>query len=443
MDNLSPNMIVPADRKVLREERTTPRRDYWYLPFVFRRPVGLSLASLVGGCDLVDLRLSLYNREMKKPGFNFELLHVDKHCGARLGRLTTPRGVIDLPTFMPVGTCATVKGLTTGLVKSTGAQIILGNTYHLDLRPGSDVVQELGGLQKFMGWEGPMLTDSGGFQLFSLAKLTKITEQGATFRSHIDGSSVELTPERSIQIQEELGSDIAMVLDHVISLPNTAETIRDAMDRTIRWAQRSRDAHSCDRQIQFSIVQGGLDPQLRIECAKRLIELDFPGYAIGGLSVGEPPAEMYQMLDVTCPVLPEEKPRYLMGVGTPKDLIEGVRRGVDMFDCVMPTRNGRNAMAFTDQGHVKIRNAVHERDPRPIQADVETEYSHLSRAYLRHLFKAGEMMGPILLSLHNLAYYQRLMKQAREAIANDCFMDFYTRRMDGWNSNGNQSTQSS
>lgn len=369
---------------------------------------------------------------MNKAGFNFEVLHTDKHCGARLGRLTTPRGVIDLPTFMPVGTCGTVKGLTTGLVKSTGAQIILGNTYHLSLRPGSDVVKEQGGLQKFMGWDGPMLTDSGGFQLFSLAKLTKITETGATFRSHIDGSAVDLTPERSVQIQQELGSDIAMVLDHVIELPNENSNILEAMERTIRWAQRCKDAHTHDQQIQFAIVQGGLDPTLRIQCAKQLIDLDFPGYAIGGLSVGEPPAEMYEMLDVTCPVLPEEKPRYLMGVGTPIDLLEGVKRGVDMFDCVMPTRNGRNAMAFTDNGHLKLRNAVHERDSRPIQSDVKTEYSDLSRAYVRHLFKSGEMLGPILLSLHNLAYYQRLMSQARDAIANDCFTDFYQQRKSGW-----------
>ncbi|MFT7631420.1 MAG: queuine tRNA-ribosyltransferase [Mariniblastus sp.] len=369
---------------------------------------------------------------MNKPGFQYELLHVDKHCGARRGRLTTPRGVIELPTFMPVGTCATVKGLTTGLVKSTGAQIILGNTYHLALRPGSDVVQELGGLQKFMGWDGPMLTDSGGFQLFSLAKLTKITEHGATFRSHIDGSKIDLTPERSVEIQQQLGSDIAMVLDHVIELPNSNVNILDAMERTIRWAKRSRDAHTHTAQVQFAIVQGGLDPGLRVTCAEQLIDLDFPGYAIGGLSVGEPPAEMYQMLDVTCPVLPEEKPRYLMGVGTPIDLIEGVRRGVDMFDCVMPTRNGRNATAFTDEGKLKMRNACHERDPRPLQAEVQTEYSHLSRSYIRHLFKANEMLGPILLSLHNLAYYQRLMGQAREAIDNDCYMDFYRERITGW-----------
>ena len=369
---------------------------------------------------------------MNKPGFEFELLHVDKNCGARLGRLTTPRGVIELPTFMPVGTCATVKGLTTGLVKSTGAQIILGNTYHLDLRPGSQLIQELGGLQTYMGWDGPMLTDSGGFQVFSLAQITEVTEQGATFRSHIDGSKVELTPERSVQIQQELGSDIAMVFDHVIALPNETAAIKDAMQRSVRWAERCKDAHTHEQQIQFAIVQGGLDAGLRVSCAEQLIDLDFPGYAIGGLSVGEPPAQMYEMLDVTCPVLPEQKPKYLMGVGRPEDLIEGVRRGVDMFDCVMPTRNGRNAMAFTDTGFLKLRNAVHERDPRPLQADVKTEYSHLSRSYIRHLFKANEMMGPILLSLHNLAYYQRLMTQARQAIANDGFMDFYQERMSGW-----------
>jgi queuine tRNA-ribosyltransferase len=321
--------------------------------------------------------------------------------------------------------------MSTNIVGLEG-EILLGNTYHLDLRPGSDVVSEMGGLQKFMGWDKPILTDSGGFQLFSLAKLTKINEQGAIFRSHIDGSTIELPPERSVEIQQNLGSDIAMVLDHVIELPSDRDRVKDAMDRTIRWAARCKDAHALQSQIQFAIVQGGLDPELRIDCAKELIELDFPGYAIGGLSVGETPAEMYSMLDVTCPALPDQRPRYLMGVGTPIDLLEGVRRGVDMFDCVMPTRNGRNAMAFTDDGHLKMRNLVHERDSRPIQSDVETEFSHLSRSYVRHLFKAGEMLGPIILSLHNLAYYQRLMRQAREAIEADCYLDFYEMRKSGW-----------
>ena len=367
-----------------------------------------------------------------KPGFKFELLHVDKHCGARLGRLTTPRGVIDLPTFMPVGTCATVKGMTTGQVKSTGAQIILGNTYHLHLRPGEDTVDHFGGLPNFMGWDGPMLTDSGGFQVFSLAERTKVTEHAATFRSHIDGSKVEFTPERSVQIQEKLGADIAMVFDHVIELPNTIEKVREAMERSIRWAGRCQDAHTLESQVQFAIIQGGLDEGLRVDCTKALAELDFPGYAIGGLSVGEPPPEMYLILEATCPAMPVEKPRYLMGVGRPEDLLESILRGVDMFDCVMPTRNGRNAMAFTDDGFLKMKNAVHTLDDRPLQADVETEYAHLSRGYLRHLFQAGEMLGPTLLSLHNLAYYARLVRQAREAIAEDRFMEFYETRMAGW-----------
>lgn len=369
---------------------------------------------------------------MNKPGFEFELLHVDRHCGARRGRLTTPRGVIELPTFMPVGTCGTVKGLTTGLVESTGAQIILGNTYHLSLRPGSEIVAEMGGLHQFMGWKHPILTDSGGFQLFSLAKLTKITEQGATFRSHIDGSKIDFPPERSVEIQEQLGSDIAMVLDHLIQLPASQSEIEEACSRTTRWAERCQNAHSLESQIQFAIVQGGLDPAMRKRSASELASLDFPGYAIGGLSVGETQEEMYEALDFTCPHLPESKPRYLMGVGKPEDLLNGVRRGVDMFDCVMPTRNGRNAMGFTDHGPVKMRNRVHQTDPNPLQTEVVTPYSHLSRAYIRHLFISGEMLGPILLSLHNIAYYQKLMAECREAIANDSFLDLYDRRFAGW-----------
>jgi queuine tRNA-ribosyltransferase len=372
---------------------------------------------------------------LNKPGFEFELLHVDKHCGARRGRLTTPRGVIDLPTFMPVGTCGTVKGLTTDQVLATDAQIILGNTYHLALRPGSDVVQQLGGLHQFMGWSRPILTDSGGFQLFSLARLTRITEAGATFQSHIDGSQLELTPERSVEIQQDLGSDIAMVLDHVIELPASQHEVEDANARTLRWAKRCRDAHTRPDQIQFGIVQGGLDRATRLACAERLTDLDFAGYAIGGLSVGEPPPEMYKVLDVTCPALPSNKPRYLMGVGTPADLLEAIRRGVDMFDCVMPTRNGRNAMAFTDQGNLKLRNRAFRLDSRPLQEDLETRYSHLSRAYIRHLFMAKEMLGPILLSIHNLAYYARLMRQAREAIVADSFLDFCEMRFSGWDKN--------
>lgn len=371
--------------------------------------------------------------------FHYELLHVDKHCGARLGRLTTPRGVIDLPTFMPVGTCATVKGMTVDMVRATGAQMVLGNTYHLHLRPGESIVQQMGGLPSFMGWHGPMLTDSGGFQIFSLAQMTRINEQGATFRSHIDGSKIELTPESSVRIQEALGADIAMVFDHVIELPNSVENVRDAMERSIRWAKRSKDAHTLGSQVQFAIVQGGLDETMRIECAKQLVQMDFPGYAIGGLSVGEPPPEMYRILDATCPALPHDKPRYLMGVGRPEDLLESIRRGVDMFDCVMPTRNGRNAMAFTDDGFLKMKNAVHATDARPIQEGMPGPSSELSRAYLRHLFVSGEMLGPMLLSQHNLAYYGRLVREAREAIAADCFMEFFQRRMAGWS--GGKSTK--
>jgi queuine tRNA-ribosyltransferase len=369
---------------------------------------------------------------MNKPGFHFELLHVDKHCGARLSRLTTPRGVLDLPTFMPVGTLGTVKGLSTRQVEASGAQILLGNTYHLDLRPGAEIVEQLGGLHQFMGWDKPILTDSGGFQVFSLAELTKITEEGACFRSHIDGSTIELTPERSVRIQEQLGSDIAMVFDHVIALPADRADVEDAMQRSVRWAARCQNAHSLESQIQFGIVQGGLDPELRKICAQRLVELDFPGYAVGGLSVGETPAEMYRILESTSPCLPEERPRYLMGVGTPIDLLESIFRGIDMFDCVMPTRNGRNAMAFTDDGFLKMKNQVHQTDPRPLQPEIETEFSGLSRAYIRHLFKSGEMLGPIILSLHNLTYYQRLLSQAREAISNDCFVDFLKMRKSGW-----------
>lgn len=362
----------------------------------------------------------------------YELIHVDAKSGARLGRLYTSRGVIDLPTFMPVGTCGSVKGLSVRQVEESGSQILLGNTYHLHLRPGSERVAELGGLHQFMGWHRPILTDSGGFQLFSLAKLTKITEQGAVFHSHLNGSKIELTPEKSVQIQQQLGSDIAMVLDHVIALPNSQSLIEEAMQRSTRWAQRCRMAHTSDNQAQFAIVQGGLDSRLRIESVRGLIDLDFPGYAIGGLSVGEPPEEMYRILEVTCPLLPQHKPRYLMGVGTPRDLLEGVKRGVDMFDCVMPTRNGRNAMAFTDHGHLKLRNQIHAHDPRPIQAEIKTEFSELSRAYIRHLFMANEMLGPTILSLHNLTYYQRLMADAREAIANDAFVEFYDRKISGW-----------
>lgn len=333
---------------------------------------------------------------------------------------------------MPVGTQAAIKALTIDQVRTTGAQMILANTYHLALRPGDSVVRDLGGLHRFMGWDGPILTDSGGFQLFSLAQNTKVTEQHAVFRSHIDGSLLELSPERAIAIQENLGSDVAMVLDQVIALPADEPTIRDACDRTIRWALRCKQAATRTDQAQFAIVQGGLNPELRASCAAQLAELDFPGYAVGGLSVGESPAEMYRVLDAVCPEMPVEKPRYLMGVGTPQDLLNAVRRGIDMFDCVLPTRNGRNGMAFTEAGPVRLRNKVHERDERPLEADCPCLACRHSRAYLRHLFMADEMLGPMLLTHHNLTYYQRLLAGAREAIERDQFTTYCDSRLAVW-----------
>jgi len=378
--------------------------------------------------------------------FRFDLLHVDSSkvaqgagskvahgAGlARRGTFHTPHGPVETPAFMPVGTQGAVKGVTLDQLRATGAQMMLANTYHLALRPGETIVAELGGLHGMTGWTGPILTDSGGFQLFSLAQMTKVTETGAVFRSHIDGRLLELTPERAVEIQEKLGSDVAMVLDHVIALPAAPEAVADAMRRTLRWARRAKDAARRADQAQFGIVQGGLDRALRAECAAGLCEIDFPGYAIGGLSVGETPAEMYEVLDSVTPLLPTDRPRYLMGVGTPTDLLEAVARGVDLFDCVMPTRNGRNAMAFTDSGPVKLRNEIHARDLRPVQAGCPCPCCAHSRGYLRHLFMAREMLGPILLSIHNLTYYQRLLADARAAILADRYAEFRAAKLAGW-----------
>lgn len=365
--------------------------------------------------------------------FDFQIQHRDSGCRARRSRFSTPHGVVELPTFMPVGTAGTVKGLTRDLLKGTGASMVLGNTYHLALRPGEETVAALGGLHAFMGWDGPILTDSGGFQLFSLAENTKITEQGAVFRSHIDGRKLELTPERSIAIQEALGSDVAMVLDHVIALPATPAAVRDAHERTVRWARRCREAARRADQCQFAIVQGGLDPDLRRESAAELVQLNFPGYAIGGLSVGESALERNTILDVTCPVLPEHKPRYLMGVGTPRDILDAIARGVDMFDCVLPTRNARNAYAYTQAGPLRLRNAVHERDRRPLEEDCPCPAcTYHSRGYLRHLVMSGEMLGPILLTVHNVTYYQRLVAGARQAIEQDAFLAYREAQLQHW-----------
>jgi queuine tRNA-ribosyltransferase len=365
-------------------------------------------------------------------GFDFRLLHNDSRSAARRSVLSTPHGDVQLPAFMPVATQASVKGLEIEQLRATGAEMVLGNAYHLTLRPGEEVIAALGGLHRFMGWGGPILTDSGGFQLFSLAHRIEITEQEAVFRSHIDGRLVAVSPERAVAIQESLGSDVAMVLDHVVGLPNSAEAVRDATERTIRWARRCRDAARRPDQALFAIVQGGLDPELRVACARQLRELDFAGYAVGGLSVGEEQADMLRTLDATVAELPADRPRYLMGVGRPDDLLEAIRRGIDLFDCVMPTRNGRNAMAFTDQGSLRLRNAQYERDERPIQSGCRCAACRRGRGYIRHLFMAGEMLGPTLLSIHNLTYYQRLLADARAAIEADGFEQFRLEKMRGW-----------
>jgi queuine tRNA-ribosyltransferase len=364
--------------------------------------------------------------------FSFHLHHVDAGCAARRSTFCTPHGPVEMPAFMPVGTQGSVKGLEIEQIRGTGSQMVLGNTYHLALRPSEEVVAVLGGLHRFMGWDGPILTDSGGFQLFSLADRAEVTEEGVVFRSHIDGHLMAISPERAVAIQEALGSDVAMVLDHVVGLPSEPDVVRMAMERTVRWAGRCREAARCDRQVLFGIVQGGLDSDLRAQCARQLLQFDFAGYAVGGLSVGEPPSEMYRTLDVTVPELPADRPRYLMGVGRPADLLEAIGRGIDLFDCVMPTRNGRNAMAFTDEGPLRLRNAQYERDQRPLDPHCRCLACRRSRGYLRHLFMANEMLGPILLSIHNLTYYQRLLADARRAIEEDRFDAFRREKMHNW-----------
>jgi queuine tRNA-ribosyltransferase len=313
--------------------------------------------------------------------------------------------------------------------------MILANTYHLALRPGERLVENLGGLHLFMGWNGPILTDSGGFQVFSMAANVKISEHSAAFRSHLDGNLIELTPERAVEIQEALGSDVAMVLDHVVALPNTPEILRDAVLRSIRWAQRAKEAHRRRDQAQFAIVQGGLDAALRIECTESLRALDFPGYAVGGLSVGESPEEMYRILDETAGALPADKPRYLMGVGRPQDLLEAIARGIDLFDCVLPTRNARNGWLFTRSGTVKLRNSRYRDDPRPVDpACVCYACRHFSRAYLHHLQRINEMLGSQLNTLHNLHYYQELMAGLRAAVVRrelDSFAHAFRRQQAG------------
>ncbi len=368
--------------------------------------------------------------------FAFHLRHVDAGSAARRATFVTPHGGVEMPAFMPVATQASVKGLEIAQVRAAGAEMVLANTYHLALRPGEEVVRDLGGLHRFMGWDGPILTDSGGFQLFSLAAISKVAEESAVFRSHIDGRLLELSPERVIAIQEALGSDVAMVLDHVVALPNDPNVVRDATERSVRWAARCRQAAKRSDQALFAIVQGGLDAELRAWSARELRRQDFAGYAVGGLSVGEPPAEMHRILEAVAGELPADRPRYLMGVGRPEDLLEAVRRGIDLFDCVMPTRNGRNAMAFTDAGSLRLRNLQFDRDPRPLEEGCPCPACRRSRGYLRHLFMAREMLGPILVSMHNLSYYQRLLCGVRAAIERDEFEAFRREKLRGWGKAG-------
>ena len=353
---------------------------------------------------------------------------------ARCGRLSFERGTIETPAFMPVGTYGTVKAMTPEELRISGAEIILGNTFHLMLRPGMDVMKAVGGLHKFMHWEGPILTDSGGFQVFSLGEMRKITEEGVTFRSPVDGSKVLLDPEISMAVQRDLGSDIVMIFDECTPYPASYEQAKDSMELSLRWAERSKNAHDDNPSALFGIVQGGMYQDLREKSIKGLSKIGFDGYAIGGLSVGEPKEEMQHVLDGLAPLMPQDKPRYLMGVGKPEDIVEAVRRGVDMFDCVMPTRNARNGHLFVPSGEIKIRNAQYQYDERPIDETCECyTCRNYSRAYLRHLDKCKEILGSRLNTIHNLHYYQRLMKLLRESIQAGQLAsfvdDFYRQRM--------------
>lgn len=356
----------------------------------------------------------------------YELIKECKQTGARLGRLHTPHGVIETPIFMPVGTQATVKAMTPEELKEIEAQIILSNTYHLYLRPGHELVKEAGGLHKFMNWDRPILTDSGGFQVFSLGELRKITEEGVTFQSHLDGSRHFLSPERVMEVETALGADIIMAFDECAPYPADYDYVKKSMERTTRWAVRCKEAFTnTENQALFGIVQGGMYRDLREKSAADLVALDFPGYSIGGLSVGEPKELMYEVLDYTTPLLPKDKPRYLMGVGSPDALIEGAIRGVDMFDCVLPTRIARNGTAMTSQGKVVIKNAKYTRDFSPLDPECDCYCcKNYTKAYIRHLYKADEILSSRLLSTHNLHFLLKLMKQVRQAIMEDRLMDF-------------------
>ena len=365
-------------------------------------------------------------------GFEFHIAARDG--AARTGEIRMPRGTIRTPAFMPVGTAATVKAMYPEQVRTLGADIVLGNTYHLMLRPGAERVAELGGLHAFMNWPHPILTDSGGFQVMSLAKLRKLDENGVTFQSHIDGSRHVLTPERSMQIQDLLGSNIQMQFDECVKLPCADAEAERAMRLSLRWAERSRKAFGGEHgRACFGIVQGGAVPSLRVESARALADMDFNGMAIGGLAVGEPQDVMLAMIETVMPHMPDAKPHYLLGVGTPDDMLQSVRRGVDMFDCVMPTRAGRHGQAYTRNGRINLRNSKHANDPRPLDPDSTCPAARdYSRAYLHHLVKSGEILAMMLLTWNNLAYYQDLMAGARAAIAARCYTDYCVQTKERW-----------
>lgn len=370
----------------------------------------------------------------------YELIKECKQSGARLGRLHTPHGVIETPIFMPVGTQATVKTMTPDELKEIEAQIILSNTYHLYMRPGEKLVEKAGGLHKFMNWDKPILTDSGGFQVFSLSELRDIKEEGVTFRSHIDGSKHFISPEKAIEIENALGADIIMAFDECLPYPCDYNYAKDSLHRTLRWAERCKEAHkNTENQALFGIIQGGMYKDLREEAAREMVKMDFPGYAVGGLSIGEPKPIMYEVLDWTTHLMPKDKPRYLMGVGSPDALIEGAIRGIDMFDCVLPTRVARNGTTFTSKGKVVVRNAEYAEDFRPLDDECDCyACKNYSRAYIRHLFKAQEILGPRLTTIHNLRFLINLMKQVRQAIMDDRLLDFRDEFFEKYGYNDNK-----
>ena len=357
--------------------------------------------------------------------FSFELIKECSQTNARLGKINTSHGVIDTPVFMPVGTQATVKAVLPRDLKEIGASIILSNTYHLYLRPGFDIVKEAGGLHGFMGWNSPILTDSGGFQVFSLGSLRKITDDGVVFKSHLDGSEHFISPEKAVEIQNALGADIIMSFDECVPYPCDYAQAQNAVERTTQWAKRCKMSHKREDQALFGIVQGSVFKDLRLRSVEDLVEMDFPGYSIGGLSVGEPKDIMYEVLDYTVPILPREKPRYLMGVGSADALIEGVMRGVDMFDCVLPTREARHGTVMTTKGKLVLRNATYSRDYNPIDPECDCyACRNFTRAYIRHLIKADEILASVLTSIHNLKFLIDLMKNIREAIYEDRFSEY-------------------